>query len=52
MGRRVPEVGHEALRELIVDEYRVLYQLREGDIEIITVVHSRQDLQKKFRQRG
>jgi len=52
MGRRVPEVGHEALRELIVDEYRVLYQLRDGDIEIITVVHSRQDLEKKFRQRG
>ncbi|WP_423824521.1 type II toxin-antitoxin system RelE/ParE family toxin [Salinibacter ruber] len=52
MGRRVPEVDHESLRELIVEGYRVLYQLREERIEIITVVHSRQDLPRKFRRRG
>jgi plasmid stabilization system protein ParE len=34
-----------------VEGYRVLYQLREDRIEIITVVHSRQNLTKKFRQR-
>lgn len=52
MGRRVPEVDHESVRELIVEGYRVLYQLREERIEILTVVHSRQDLPKKFRRRG
>lgn len=52
MGRRVPEVDHASLRELIVEGYRVIYQLREERIEIITVVHSRQDLPKKFRRRG
>mgnify|MGYP002763560430 CR=1 FL=1 len=51
MGRRVPEVDHESLRERIVEGYRVLYQLREDRIEIITVVHSRQNLPKKLRQR-
>lgn len=51
MGRRVPEVDHESLRELIVENYRLVYQLREERIEIITVLHSRQDLTKKFRQR-
>lgn len=52
MGRQVPEAEHETLRELIVENYRVIYQLREGQIEIITVVHSRRDLPKKFRRRG
>jgi addiction module RelE/StbE family toxin len=51
MGRRVPEVDHESLRERIVEGYRILYQLREDQIEIITVVHSRQNLPKKLRQR-
>jgi len=51
MGRRVPEVDHESLRERIVEGYRVLYQLRDERIEVITVVHSRQNLPKKFRQR-
>lgn len=49
LGRQVPEVEHESLRELIVENYRVVYQLREARIEIITVLHSRQDLRKKFR---
>jgi plasmid stabilization system protein ParE len=50
MGRQVPEVEHESLRELIVENYRVIYQLREEEIEVITVLHSRQDLRKKLRE--
>lgn len=52
LGRTVPEIEHESLRELIVEEYRVVYQLQEERIEIVTVLHSRQDLAQKFRQRG
>ena len=52
LGRTVPEVEHELLRELIVEDYRVVYQLREERIEIVTVLHSRQDLARKFRERG
>jgi len=51
LGRKVPEVDHASLRELIVEGYRVVYQLREKHIEVITVLHSRQDLGKKFRER-
>jgi len=51
IGRKVPEVDHASLRELLVEGYRVVYQLREEHIEIITVLHSRQDLGKKFRGR-
>jgi addiction module RelE/StbE family toxin len=35
MGRQVPEVEHESLRELIVENYRVIYQLRGEEIEVI-----------------
>jgi len=52
LGRQVPEIEHESLRELIVENYRLIYQLRDERIEIITVLHSRQDLTKKFRRRG
>ena len=51
LGRQVPEVEHESLRELIVESYRVVYQIQGERIEIVTVLHSRQDLRKKFRQR-
>jgi plasmid stabilization system protein ParE len=47
----VPEVEYESRRELIVEIYRVVYQIQDERIEIVTVLHSRQDLRKKFRQR-
>jgi len=52
VGRQVPEVEHESLRELIAENYRVIYQLREEETEVITVLHSRQDLRKKLQERG
>ena len=52
MGRMVPEVEHEDLREVIREGYRIIYQLRNKKIEIVAVVHSRQDVQKKFRGRS
>jgi addiction module RelE/StbE family toxin len=51
MGRTVPEIGHESLRELVVENYRVIYQIQERRIEVITIVHGRQDVAKKFRER-
>lgn len=51
MGRQVPEIGHESLRERIVENYRVIYQLRGETIEVIAILHSRQDLKKKLRRR-
>ncbi len=51
-GRKVPEVDHELLRELIVEGYRLVYQIFEDRIEVVAVLHSRQDLIKKLRRRG
>ena len=50
-GRKVPEIDHDLVRELIVERYRVVYQLMRDRIEIVAVLHSRQDLVKRFRER-
>lgn len=44
LGRVVPEFAQEEVRELIWNRYRILYQLRNGDVEILTVVYARQNL--------
>jgi addiction module RelE/StbE family toxin len=51
-GRKVPEIDHDLVRELIVERYRIVYQLMRDRIEIVAVLHSRQDLVKKFRERS
>ena len=43
-GRIVPEAGDPALRELIRGPYRIVYQIRDGDAEVITVHHAARPL--------
>jgi plasmid stabilization system protein ParE len=49
-GRKVPEINHDLVRELIVERYRVVYQRMRDRVEIVAVLHSRQDLVKKFKE--
>ncbi len=42
LGRVIPEIGDPALREIVVDPYRILYRLRKGRIEILRALHGRQ----------
>jgi len=37
IGRIVPEIGNENIRELIAKKYRIIYRLSEKRIEILTV---------------
>ncbi len=37
IGRVVPEIGNESIRELIVKKYRVIYRIAHNKIEILTV---------------
>lgn len=39
MGRIVPEFENEALREIIIRNYRIIYQVKELSIEILTIFH-------------
>jgi toxin ParE1/3/4 len=39
LGRIAPEINDELVRELIFHEYRIVYRLIDGTVEIITVFH-------------
>lgn len=50
MGRRVPETELDHIREIVRDGYRIVYFVGEDMVEVLAVLHGRQDLGKKLRQ--
>ena len=45
-GRRVPELNEDAVRELGLYSYRILYEIKSDDlIEVLAVIHKRQHLE-------
>jgi plasmid stabilization system protein ParE len=50
LGREVPELEQKMFRERIVDGYRIIYLFQENSVEILTIVHSRQDLIKHLKR--
>ncbi|MEL7362286.1 MAG: type II toxin-antitoxin system RelE/ParE family toxin [Bacteroidota bacterium] len=47
LGRTRPEVDSDA-RSILVDRYVVFYRVQPDSVEIVRVVHSRQDLDTLF----
>lgn len=43
-GRRVPEAGELDVREVIERPYRLLYRVRPTVVEVLAIVHARQEL--------
>ncbi|HXT17878.1 MAG TPA: type II toxin-antitoxin system RelE/ParE family toxin [Gemmatimonadaceae bacterium] len=43
-GRRVPEAATLGVRELIDFPYRLIYRVHGDTVEVVAVVHGRQDL--------
>ncbi len=43
-GRTVPEYEREDIRELIESPYRIIYQIRKEQIDVVSVLHSRKQL--------
>ena len=39
LGRAVPELGIEDIREIVVGSYRVIYRVREDEVHLLTVHH-------------
>lgn len=45
IGKVVPEIGDENIRELHMYAYRILYAIKANHIHVLAVVHKRQDFQ-------
>lgn len=43
-GRMVPELGDPAVRELLIGNYRLLYEIRATTIHILGLIHGARDL--------
>lgn len=43
MGRRVPELDDENVRERLVYSYRVVYKIESGRILIVAVIHGKRE---------
>jgi toxin ParE1/3/4 len=51
MGRVVPEMDEEDIREIIVRKYRVIYRVEREAIKLGAVMHGARDLKKAFQNR-
>ena len=43
-GRRVPEVGRDNVREVLVGKYRIVYEIQKKEIRILTVFEGHRPL--------
>lgn len=43
IGRAVPELSNPRIRELIIYSYRMVYQVDNGNVEILALIHSKKD---------
>ena len=46
IGRIVPEITNPKIREIIVKQYRIVYQIKNKNIEILTVFNGQKQLKK------
>lgn len=51
MGKVVPELGNEAIRELALYSYRILYEIKTPDIVLLALIHKRRDFQPDMIER-
>lgn len=52
IGRVVPEFEHAPFRELIFQNYRIVYEVIDGRPWILLVAHGAVDLRSEFKRRG
>jgi toxin ParE1/3/4 len=51
IGRSVPEISDQNIRELIVYSYRLIYEISETVIEILAIIHGRRDFNSAWDDR-
>jgi toxin ParE1/3/4 len=45
LGKIVPELNEDAIRELSVYSYRLMYEINSNYIEVLAIIHKRRDIQ-------
>lgn len=51
-GRTVPEFGRSTIRELLIGNYRLIYQLRASEVIILAIIHGARDLAALWEREG
>jgi len=51
MGKIVPELGNEDIRELSMYSYRIMYEIKPHDAVMLAVIHKRRDFQPEMIER-
>jgi addiction module RelE/StbE family toxin len=51
-GRVVPELGDPRIRELLVGNYRLIYQLADESVILLAVIHGARDLKALWKEEG
>jgi addiction module RelE/StbE family toxin len=51
MGRLVPELSEPNVRELIIYSYRLIYEIKEKQIDILTIIHGKRDFPKVYQKK-
>ncbi len=50
IGRKVPEANNPDVREILFQNYRIIYRIHHDSIQIIAVIHGSRDI-NKWRQK-
>ncbi|UCE52704.1 MAG: type II toxin-antitoxin system RelE/ParE family toxin [Desulfobacterales bacterium] len=51
IGRTIPEISDQNIRELIVYSYRLIYEISGTGIEILAIIHGRRDFNSAWDER-
>jgi len=51
IGRVVPEINNQNIRELIVYSYRLIYDISKTGIEILAIIHGRRNFNSAWDER-
>jgi len=43
IGRIVPEINDKKIRELIIYSYRLIYEVKDDDVDILAIIHGKRD---------
>ncbi|MEE9343929.1 MAG: type II toxin-antitoxin system RelE/ParE family toxin [Gammaproteobacteria bacterium] len=47
MGRKVAELNEELIREVALYSYRIIYEIKTDSVEVLAVIHKRQDFSEE-----